>query len=68
MEVYILESHDDWHESHYIVDVFATREAAIAYLMEYNDNLVYDERYERYEHSDPDSTRRFIISVYTVRN
>lgn len=68
MEVYILESHDDWHESHYIVDVFATREAAIAYLMEYNDDLVYDERRDQYEHSDPDITRYYEISEWDVRN
>ena len=67
MEVYILESHDDWHESHYIRDVFATKEAAIAYMMKYDD-VVYDEQREHYELSDPDSSRYFTITEYTVRN
>ena len=68
MKVYILESHDDWHESHYIVEVFATQAAAIAYLMEHNDDLVYDERRDSYELSDLDATRWFTISEWDVRN
>lgn len=67
MKVYILESHDDWHESHYICDVFATKEAAIAYMMEYND-VVYDEQRDNYDLSDPDSSRYFTISEWDVRN
>lgn len=68
MKVYIVESHDDWNDSHYILDVWATKEAAVANLMEYNDGIVYDERRDQYKHSDPDITRYYEISEHDVRN
>ena len=68
MKVYIVESHDDWNDSHYICDVFVSKEAAIVDLLECNEDLVYDERYGRYEHSKLDSTRYYTIEEHTVRN
>ena len=59
--VWVIMRHDDWNESHSLYGVYSTREKAEATLKERYEDIVCDERFDRWDRSDPDSTVYFYL-------
>lgn len=65
--LYIMHAVDEWEEYRYVYGAYSSREKAVADLMEDHDDLIYDDRYDRWTHLDLENTQYFYIQEITVK-